>query len=128
VGHARTSADERTEVRIGNLLRAGVILSATVAFVGGVVYLSRHGREVPDYRLFRGEPSDLRSVGGILGGTFTLRGRDLIQLGFLLLIATPVARVAVSVFGFLRERDWLYVVVTLFVLALLLYSLFVSRA
>ena len=47
------------------------------------------------------------------------RGRALIQLGLLLLIATPVARVAFSVFAFERQRDWTYVGITLFVLAVL---------
>ena len=51
------------------------------------------------------------------------RPRGLIQFGLLLLIATPVARVAFSVFGFTQERDWVYVVITLIVLALLVYSL-----
>ena len=44
----------------------------------------------------------------MLGG----RGRALIQLGLLLLIATPVARVAFSVFAFERQRDWTYVGIT----------------
>lgn len=51
------------------------------------------------------------------------RGRALIQLGLLLLIATPVSRVAFSVFAFERQRDWTYVGITLAVLAVLVYSL-----
>jgi uncharacterized membrane protein len=53
-----------------------------------------------------------------------LRGRGLIQLGLLLLIATPVARVIFSVFAFARQRDATYVLITLIVLAVLVYSLF----
>jgi uncharacterized membrane protein len=45
------------------------------------------------------------------------------QLGLLVLIATPITRVAFSVFAFFYERDWKYVVFTLIVLGLLLYSL-----
>jgi uncharacterized membrane protein len=40
----------------------------------------------------------------------------------LLLIATPIARVAFSIAGFLIERDWLYVAFTVIVLVILLYS------
>jgi uncharacterized membrane protein len=80
-----------------------------------------------DRGVFRGEPADLRSAGGILRYAFGLSGRGIIQLGLLVLIATPVARVAFSVFAFLREGDRLYVGVTLVVLALLLYSLGVGR-
>ncbi|MFZ3368535.1 MAG: DUF1634 domain-containing protein, partial [Candidatus Sulfotelmatobacter sp.] len=66
---------------------------------------------------------DLRSVGGILRDAVALRGRGIIQLGLLLLIATPVARVAFSIFGFAEERDRLYVIVASIVLLVLLYSL-----
>jgi uncharacterized membrane protein len=52
-----------------------------------------------------------------------LHSRGLIQLGLLLLIATPVARVAFSVLAFAEQRDWLYVSITLVVLAVLVYSL-----
>ena len=55
-----------------------------------------------------------------------LGGRGIIQLGLLLLIATPVARVVFSVIGFVRQRDFVYVVLTLIVLAVLLYSLFIE--
>jgi uncharacterized membrane protein len=109
---------------LGNLLRAGVLLAAVVVFGGGVLYLARHGTEPADYRVFRGEPADLRSPVGIVTDALAPRGRGLIQLGLLLLIATPVARVAFSVFAFARQRDTTYVGATLIVLALLLYSLF----
>ena len=51
------------------------------------------------------------------------QGSALIQLGLLVLIATPIARVILSVFVFLYERDWPYVFITLVVLGILLYSL-----
>jgi uncharacterized membrane protein len=115
--------DERFEQAVGNLLRTGVMLAAAVVLVGGVVYLVRHGNEVADYRAFHGEPEDLRTLTGIERSAVSLRGRGLIQLGLLLLIATPVARVVFSVFAFARQRDRMYVVFTLIVLAVLLYSL-----
>jgi uncharacterized membrane protein len=83
----------------------------------------RHGGELPAYSVFRGEPSDLRSIPGIIGGLFDLRGRSLIQFGLLLLIATPVARVAFSMVAFALEKDRMYVVITSIVLAVLVYSL-----
>src|SRR5436309_9725351 len=110
--------DERVEQWMGNLLRAGVMVAAAVVLLGGVVYLVRHGAEPEDHKVFHGEPADLRSPSGILTEALAGRGRALIQLGLLLLIATPVARVAFSVFAFFRQRDWTYVVLTLFVLAL----------
>jgi len=119
----RNWTDQRIENILGNLLRAGVLLSALVVLIGGVIYLLRHGHSPMDFRVFRGEPADLRGVRGIIRDTVALRGRGIIQLGLLLLIATPVARVAFSIFGFAEERDRMYVVFTLIVFSILLYSL-----
>jgi uncharacterized membrane protein len=123
MAEARSWSDQKIEIIIGNLLRTGVILSATVVLAGGVIYLFRHGWAVADYRTFHGEPEEYRTLRGIFGQVIALRGRGIIQLGLLLLIATPVVRVAFSVWGFAKEHDRMYVAFTLFVLAILLYSL-----
>ena len=115
--------DERLDQVLGNLLRIGVMLSAAVVLAGGVLYLVRHGSDQPVYKVFHEEPDDLRSIGGIVSAALEGRGRGMIQLGVLLLIATPVARVIFSVFAFALQRDRVYVAVTLIVLAVLLYSL-----
>ena len=115
--------DQRIENIVGNLLRAGVLLSAVVVLCGGVLYLIKYGHAPADYRVFRGEPTDLKSVSGILRAAFALDSRGIIQLGLLLLIATPVARVAFSIFGFAKEKDRMYVAFTVIVLLILLYSL-----
>jgi uncharacterized membrane protein len=115
--------DDRLEQVIGTLLRAGVLLSGALLVAGGMVYLARHGSEPPHYRNFAGEPSDLRTIPGIVADAVSFRGRGIIQLGLLFLIATPVVRVAFSAVAFALERDWLYVAVTSVVLAVLLFSL-----
>ena len=115
--------DRRIEVILGNLLRSGVLISAAVVLVGACIYLSRHAHEPADYRVFRGEPSEYRTIPGVIQSVINGRGQGLIQLGLLLLIATPIARVAFSVVGFAIERDRMYVAFTLIVLAILLYSL-----
>ena len=115
--------DERIEATIGNLLRWGVTTAGLVVLIGATVYLAHHGTESPNYQVFRGEPTDLRTLDGIVRQALAGRGRGLIQLGLLLLIATPIARVAFSLVAFARQRDRLYVVVTLLVLAVLVYSL-----
>jgi uncharacterized membrane protein len=120
----RNWTDQRIENILANLLRAGVLLSALVVLIGGVIYLVRHGHAPVDYRVFQGEPARLRTIRGTARDAFELRGQGIIQLGLLLLIATPVARVAFSIFGFAEERDGLYVVFTVIVFSVLLYSLF----
>jgi len=115
--------DRRMEVILGNLLRTGVLLSAAIVLWGACIYLFRHAHEVADYRIFRGEPSDFRTIPGVIRSVIGGHGRGWIQLGLLFLIATPIARVAFSIVGFALERDRMYVAFTLIVLAILLYSL-----
>jgi len=124
-GNNNTKAwsDVRTEAIIGALLRLGVLIAGSVVAGGGAVYLLRHGLAMPEYHTFSGEPTDLRTISGIVRDAMGIKGRGIIQLGLLLLIATPVARVAFSVFAFALERDRLYVVITLIVLAILIFSL-----
>ena len=116
--------DQRIEVLIGTLLRTGVLIAASVVVLGTVLFLARHGCEAVQYGSFSGEPRNLESLSGIMHGTLKLSGRAMIQFGLLLLIATPVARVAFSAVAFAIEGDFLYVWITLIVLAVLLYSLF----
>ncbi len=115
--------DQQVEEILGNLLRVGVILAAVVVLIGGLMYLIHYGATLPDYRVFHGEPTDLRSVSGIVLDVLDLRRRGTIQFGLLLLIATPIARVVFSVFAFIRQRDRTYIFITLLVLIVLLYSL-----
>jgi uncharacterized membrane protein len=119
--------DQQVEEIIGRLLIAGVLLAALIVAGAGIFYLFRHGSEPPHYRIFRGEPADLRSVRGAFADALAGSSRGMIQVGLLLLIATPVARVLFSVFAFLREHDRLYVGITLIVLAVLLFSLFANH-
>ena len=116
-------SDQEVEETVGNLLRDGLVLATAVVIIGAVIYLVRHGGEEPEYRIFHGVPPDLRGPGGIVELAGDWRGRGFIQLGLLMLLATPVARVVFSVVAFSMQRDRLYVLVTLLVLAVLLYSI-----
>jgi uncharacterized membrane protein len=118
-----TLSDRRLETIIGNLLRAGVVIAATITSIGGVIYLAHSGESLAHYHAFHGEPADLRSVEGVLSDAFSRDGLGIMQLGLLLLIATPVARVAFSVAAFAVQLDCLYVVVTLVVLGVLTFSM-----
>lgn len=116
--------DQRVEEVISVLLRTGVVTAAGVVLLGGIIYLIRHGAGVPQYHQFHGEPPEYVTLTGIFTTALTFRGRAIIQLGMLLLIFTPIARVVFSVFAFLLQRDRFYVIVTLIVLAVLLVNLF----
>jgi uncharacterized membrane protein len=116
-------SDEKVEQFMAALLRAGVVTAAVVVFIGGVLYVAQEGTTLPQYRTFHGEPSALRNVSGILADARALRALGIIQLGLLVLIATPVARVAFALVAFALQRDRTYVIVTLVVLSILAYGL-----
>lgn len=120
---APVTSDTQTEQVMGKLLRVGVLTAALVVAAGGIVYICQHGSELADKHQFVGEPERLTHPVEVVEGALQFHGRALIQLGILLLIATPVARVMFSVYAFARQRDYVYVVITLIVLAILVYSL-----
>jgi uncharacterized membrane protein len=124
----RNAGDERVELVIGQLLRTGVLLAALVVLVGGAMVVAHYGTNAPNFGQFRGEDPLLKSVGSIARGVLSGDSRAIVQLGLVLLIATPVARVALTLGAFIIQRDKLYIAVTALVLALLLYGLFWSAA
>jgi uncharacterized membrane protein len=118
----RVFTDKEMEMEIGQMLRIGVILSAIVVFAGGLLYL-RSDPGVPDYVHFHATADPLRTVAGVLHGVSRWDSASVIQLGILLLIATPVVRVMFCVVGFARQRDRIYVGISALVLLILAYSL-----
>lgn len=116
--------DQQMEIAIGYMLRTGVMLAAAVVLAGGIMYLAQlHGAR-PDYSHFHGVATAFRTPQDILGGFHWNDSKSIIQLGLLILVATPVFRVVMAAVGFLFEKDWMYVAVSLLVLVILLYSLF----
>lgn len=116
--------DERMDRIISRLLRTGVLLASAVVLAGGILYLIHHGGIRPDYHSFHVEPAGFTKYRDIFRGLHSSEGRNWIQFGVLLLVLTPVARVAFSVFAFFEERDWRYVMLTLIVLTVLVAGLF----
>jgi uncharacterized membrane protein len=113
----------RMERWVGLILRTGVLLAAGVILLGGMLYLHQYGSSRPEYHTFRGAGYELVNVREIVQRAFALEGAGVIQLGVLLLIATPVSRVALCIAVFARLRDWTYVAITAFVLVILLLGL-----
>ena len=122
----RNLDEQKVENVIANLLRAGVLVAALVVVGGAVFYLGTHSWLRVDYRTFHGETDELKTVHGIVQYAFSGQARGTMQLGLLLLIATPVTRVIFSMVAFAIENDRMYVLFTMIVLAVLLYSLFGS--
>lgn len=122
----RRIKDKDISILLGNTLRWGVYLSLTVAIVGGIIYLYRHGHEP---NIFIDQPfiEHDENIAGLLRDTYhgILRGRGyyIIELGILLLIATPIMRVLFSLIAFAFEKDRLYVCITAIVLIIITISM-----
>jgi uncharacterized membrane protein len=121
----------RVELAISTLLRVGVLTSLLVVLIGTVVtfvhhphYLSSHHDLRPLTKPGAEFPHSLPSlIRGLQHG----QGRAIVMAGLLLLIATPVLRVAVSVLAFRYQHDRTFVVITSVVLMLLLTSFVLGR-
>lgn len=112
------------EAAMGKLLRAGVIASAMIVLAGALLYLADHASDIADHHRFRGEPAALTHPDEILTQGLRLQSDSIIQLGLVLLILTPVARIVFAIIGFLLEKDFLYVCIGLVVLSIILLSYF----
>jgi uncharacterized membrane protein len=119
-----SEADLKMEIAISRMLRAGVSLAAFVVLVGWILYLWQAHGVVPDYLHFHGIPSPADRLTPVFEGARHLDSRSIIRLGILLLIATPIMRVAFCVYSFAAQKDKLYVAVSVIVLTVLLYSFF----
>jgi len=121
----------RVELLISSLLRIGVVTSLSIVIIGTVISFWRH----PDYTSVPAELRRLTSPGAafpyslrdVWHGVVRLRGQAIVVLGLLMLISTPVIRVAVSIFAFLYQRDWRFVLITATVLVLLLLSFGIGK-
>lgn len=124
----RTAEEHRVEMAVGALLRWGVLTAAAITAVGGLLLLLGHGREVVTLGSFVGEPSALTTLGGIATAALHGEARAVVQLGVVVLIATPILRVAFTLVAFMHQRDRLYTMVTAVVLGILIFSLFSGHA
>jgi len=121
----------RIEIAISTLLRVGVVLSLALIVVGTVVAYRQH----PEYLTQTIEPPRLaapesefpHSLETLIAALRTWSGEAIVTLGLLVLIATPVMRVALSVLYFLYQNDRVYALITAAVLCLLLLSLVLGR-
>ncbi|MBP1221670.1 putative membrane protein [Flavobacterium sp. 1355] len=109
---------------VGNLLRYGVWISLSVAFIGGIVYLLHHGNDIENYSVFKENDRNIFEViAAVYNGVIKGGGESIIFFGIVLLFLTPVFRVLLSLFSFLLEKDYLYVVITTIVIGIIIMSI-----
>ncbi|MDR0825456.1 MAG: DUF1634 domain-containing protein [Prevotella sp.] len=126
-------AERDMELLIGKLLRYGLELACGITLFGGVIYLFqnhgmsiRHYMSIPEEQPFPGVDYYLRELSTIVPRALSFDGAAIIQLGVCVLIATPILRVAFSVIGFLIEKDYMYVAITLIVLCIIMANMFLG--
>ncbi len=119
--------DAKMESLMGRLLQFGVLLASLVVLVGGVLYLRAFNGHPMNYRKFVSEPAAFRTTGALLHDIAAGDPAAIIKLGVLLLIATPIARVAFAAVAFALEKDRLYVAISVVILAVLLVGFFYSK-
>lgn len=115
--------DKDIQLILGTLLRAGVIISMGIVLIGGVIFLIHNKGVTTDYKVFKPELAKFSSIAAIFKGVLTLQGDAVVQFGILMLIFTPIARIVFAIFSFLIERDYLYVLIGLVILAIITISL-----
>jgi uncharacterized membrane protein len=115
--------DKEMELSIAGMLRFGVSFSAVLVFLGAVLYLRHPWLKAPAYGSFVAESEPLHALARVFRGAIHLDAKSVITLGILVLIATPILRVAFCVVGFARQKDRLYVLISTSVFAILIYSL-----
>ena len=112
---------EEIELIIGKILRIGVLTAAAVLIVGLALLLVTGQSGYP-------EGMHPTAPVAILKGVAALKPDAIIMLGLFLLILTQVLRVVVSIYAFMKERDYLYVGITTGVLAILVVSMIIGYA
>lgn len=122
----KPESEQKLEALLSNLLKYGVLLASAVVLFGGIIYLFNYGSEPVTYRFFYGEPERLRSPIGIVKAVQDGYSDAVIQLGLLVLVSIPVIRVIISLFSFLKQRDFTYFFISLLVLGALTYSLIIA--
>ncbi|HEY5326365.1 MAG TPA: DUF1634 domain-containing protein [Mucilaginibacter sp.] len=120
--------DRDIQLLLGQVLRAGTVISITIVLFGGIIYLYNHGGANANYRVFIGIPDFIRHFNDLICNTFILKGQAIIQVGIILLIATPIIRVICSAIGFVLEKDYMYLGISLLVLFIIFISMISGHA
>jgi uncharacterized membrane protein len=112
------------DTAIAILLRVGVVLSVSIIVIGAAITFAHH----PDY--FSTSPAThlANTISEVVAGVRSGSGPAIMMVGLLVLIATPVARVALSIVIFVIERDRLYAAITAAVFLILMIAFAVGRA
>ncbi|MCK6476729.1 MAG: DUF1634 domain-containing protein [Phycisphaerales bacterium] len=126
-GNTLPARDRRFDMQLSRVLIWGTMAAGAVIAISAIVLVATQGRSTVRFTTFDPGLANGQSVAKVIRGVAALDPRSLLLLGVIMVIATPVLRVAFSLVTFAIERDRLYVLITAVVLAVLGYSLFFAR-
>lgn len=120
--------DAQIQNSLARLMVVGTLLAAAIMLAGLIWYLASHEGLKPGDHVFSGEPKYFENPVSMVERALDMKEvghrRSLIMIGAVLLLINPILRVALAALGFAAQRDHLYSAVSLFVLAVLLFSFF----
>lgn len=114
------------QILISRTLRWGVTIAGILALIGGVCFFFQHGMEPLDtekYTTFSytaPQNPATTTLEGIVQGSLQGQSESIIQLGVIALLLTPIMRIVLSFFDFVKQKDWLYAFITAVVLGMIL--------
>jgi uncharacterized membrane protein len=114
---------KKMEITMSLILAAGMMISVLLVLLGATLYLLQHGSDLMSYQLAQDENFSA-SVRLIIDSALSLTPFGLIELGLLVLVATQAIRVGMLVGFYALMRDYAFSLISLFILGVLLYSLF----
>lgn len=104
---------------IGKIMQIGVLIAAAVIVIGILDLLITGSTGYP-------VGVHPHAPGTILQGVMQFKAYAIMMLGIFLLILTPVLRVVVSIYAFIKEKDRLYTWITTIVLIILIIAMVIG--
>jgi len=118
--------DKDLQSFIGNLLRIGVLVAMSIVVIGTVLYMFQYGQETIHYSSFT--PDNVFSLSDFFQRLIHGNSSAIMELGVIVLIFIPIARVLFTMIGFWLEKDRMYTLIAFIVLCIIAYSLFFGVA
>ena len=109
---------------ISKLMVGIIFISSFIMLIGGIIYLIHHGQDTANFQKFQGEPVSYTSFMGIWKSAFSLSSRGIMELGLLLMVFGQAIRVLLTLILFALEKDRVFILISLFILIIMIYSLF----
>jgi uncharacterized membrane protein len=108
---------------IGIVLLMGTLISAVIVILGGLFYLLQYGNENMHTEFLQSDTYQL-SIKQLWQMALSFSSKGIIMLGLLSLVMTQIVRVALLTWFYMILRDYWFILFSVFILIVLIYSFF----